>query len=76
MPHIEIKCYPGRSEDIKQACADAVAVQVAKSLGCDLSAVSVSIKEVPKENWKDQVFDSQIMADEAALYVKPGYKCE
>ncbi len=75
MPHVEIKCYPGRSEEVKKKCAEKVAAEVAELLGCNISAVSVAIKEVEKENWKEQVYDGQIFADEKALYVKPGYTC-
>ena len=42
-------------------------------MGCNLSSVSVAIKEVRQEDWKEQVFDGQIFADEDALYVKPGF---
>lgn len=76
MPHVEIKCYPGRSEEIKKACAEKVAAQVAESLGCPSTAVSVSIKEIPQEDWKNKVYDGQIMADKDSLYVEPGYTCE
>ena len=76
MPHVEIKCYPGRSEEVKQKCADAVASEVAKLLGCNLTAVSVSIKEIEQSDWKDEVYNRQIMADQDSLYVKPGYTCD
>ena len=39
MPHIEIKCFPGRTEDVKQACADKVAAIVAETLGCNTTAL-------------------------------------
>ena len=74
MPHIEIKCYPGRSEEVKQACADKVAAVAAETLGCPITAVSVAIKEVEQADWKEKVYDGQIMADQKALYVKPGYE--
>ena len=58
MPHVEIKCYPGRTEEVKRACAEKVASDVAETLGCPVTAVSVSIKEVSQENWKD-VYNGQ-----------------
>lgn len=73
MPHIEINCYPGRSEEIKQNCADKVAAVVAESLGCNLSSVSVAIKEVEQPNWPD-FYKTRIVADPEVLYVKPGYE--
>ena len=76
MPHVEINCYPGRTEEIKKDCAEKVASLVAGSLGCNLSSVSVSIKEIPQEEWKDKIYDGRLMADTDSLYVKPGYTCE
>lgn len=76
MPHIEIKCFPGRSDEQKTLCAEKVAQAAAEALGCDLSSVSVAIKEVEKENWKKDVWDKQIVPDEKYLYKKPEYKCD
>ena len=73
MPHIEISCYPGRSEEIKKNCADKVAATVAESLGCNITSVSVAIKEVEQTDWKD-FYNNTIIADQDALYVKPGYE--
>ena len=75
MPHVVIKCFPGRTEEVKQACADRVAADVAEALGVNLSSVSVAIKEVPKEDWKN-VYDNEIMTEKADLYKEPGYTCD
>lgn len=76
MPHIEIKCYSGRSDDQKRKCAEKIAEDVAEILGCDLSSVSVAIKDIEKEDWKEKVWDANIIIDEEYLYKKPGYSCE
>ena len=76
MPHIEIKCFPGRSEEQKTLCAEKVAQAAAEALGVKPSSVSVAIKEVEKENWKKDVWDTQIVPDEKDLYKKPGYTCD
>ena len=76
MPHVEIKCYPGRTEEQKKLCAERIAEDIALTLGCELKSVSVTIKEVQKEDWKKDVWDAQIVADEELLYKKPGYTCE
>ncbi|MBQ5417830.1 MAG: tautomerase family protein [Oscillospiraceae bacterium] len=75
MPHVEIKCYPGRTDEQKLECADRVARAVSETLGCDISHVSVAVKEVEKADWKEQVWDKMIVPDEKYLYKKPGYKC-
>lgn len=74
MPHIEIKCYPGRSDEQKKLCAEKVAKAAAEALGLSTSTVSVAIKEIEKENWKKDVWDKQIVPDEKYLYKKPEYK--
>lgn len=76
MPHVEIKCYPGRTEAQKQALADKVAEDVAEILGSSLSSVSVSIQDVPQENWKTEVWEPSILPEYDRLYKKPGYHCE
>lgn len=75
MPHIEIKCYPGRTEEVKALCAKRTAEVIAETMGCDLSAVSVAIVEIPKEDWKEKVWDVSIAPEMEALYQKPGYTC-
>lgn len=76
MPHVEIKCYPGRTEDVKKNCAEKVAEVVAQTLGCGIGSVSVAIKEVEQENWKKDVWDVQIAAEPEKLYRKPEYTCD
>ena len=76
MPHVEIKCYPGRTEEQKLMCAEEVTAAIVKTMGCEASSVSVAIKEINKEDWKNEVWDPQIIAESDALYRKPGYTCE
>lgn len=76
MPHVEIKCFPGRTEEQKNECAAKIAEDIAKTLGCRLESVSVAIKEVAEDDWKADVWNAQIVADEEFLYKKPGYTCD
>ncbi len=76
MPHIEIKCFTGRTDEQKRQCAEKVAEAVAETLGCKLSSVSVAVKDCPPEEWKAEVWDKSIVPDEPYLYKKPGYTCE
>ena len=76
MPHVEINCYPGRTEEVKQKCAEKIAEDIAATLGCNLSSVSVTIREVLQEDWKAQVWDEKIMTSGETLYKKPGYTCD
>jgi 4-oxalocrotonate tautomerase len=76
MPHVEIKCYPGRTEEVKTKCAEAVAKAISETMGCDTSSVSIAIKEIEKEDWKAKVWDTQITPEMDSLYKKPGYTCD
>lgn len=73
MPHVEIFCYPGRSDEQKTGCAEKVAEAVAQTLGCDTSSVSVTVKEIRKEDWKEKIWDAKIIPDDSEMYKKPGY---
>lgn len=76
MPHVEIKCYPGRTEERKRRLAEKIAEDVAEILELNVSSVSVAIKEIPKDDWKEKVWDVSIVPDDEYLYKKPGYRCE
>lgn len=74
MPHVVIKCFPGRSEEVKKACADKIAEDIAETLGVNLTSVSVAVHEVAKEDWPN-VYHDEIMTDKT-LYKEPGYTCD
>ena len=76
MPHVEIKCFPGRTDDQKRKCAEKIADVIADTLGCKTSSVSVAIKDIPEDEWKTKVWDSSIVPDDQYLYKRPGYTCE
>lgn len=73
MPHVEIKCFSGRTDEQKMRCAEKIAEDIAEILGCDTSSVSVAIKDVPQKDWKEKVWDADIVPDGKYLYKKPGY---
>ena len=74
MPHVEIKCFPGRTEEQKTKCAEEVTKAITETMGCPASSVSIAIKEIDQDDWKEKVWDTQIAPDNG-LYKKPGYTC-
>ena len=76
MPHVDIKCFSGRTEQQKKECAEKIAEVIAETLRCKTSSVSVAIKDVSEDEWKEKVWDVSIVPDEKYLYKKPGYSCE
>ncbi len=76
MPHVDIKCFTGRTDQQKKECADKIAQVIAETLGCKTTSVSVAIKDVSQEDWKAEVWDKSIIPDQQYLYKKPGYTCD
>ena len=76
MPHVEIKCYPGRTEERKQLCTEKIVQSLTEALGCPASSITVAITEIPQEDWKKTVWDVSIAPAVDSLYKKPEYTCE
>ncbi|MBQ1660891.1 MAG: tautomerase family protein [Treponema sp.] len=71
MPHITIQMYPGRSEEIKKRLAEAVLDAASKELKREKAHFSVSVVDVPQEEWKEKVYD-KVIADPNTI-IQPGY---
>ena len=70
MPHINIKMYPGRSEEVKAKLAKHTKEFMVKELEMDEKFISVSVEEIDKEKWQSEVMDK--IKDEE-LYEKPNF---
>ena len=68
MPHVAITMIPGRDEETKRALAQKTQAFLVQELGIDPKFVSVSIQDVPMEDWQKSM--EQFPDD--ILYVKPG----
>lgn len=73
MPHIVVKMYKGRTEETKMEIANILADAMSEKCGIDRSAISVAIEDIPKENWKEEVYDKELNSDNKNLYIKPNY---
>ena len=74
MPHVIVKLWPGRSEPQKQKLVESVTKAVTTSLGYSDEAVSVSLQEVPSDQWTEKVYRPDILGTAGRLYKKPGYR--
>ena len=74
MPHIVVKCYPGRTEEQKKEAAEKITKVIEETFGSKASSISVVIQEVAPEDWKEQVWDTEIAPNAEALYKEPGYQ--
>ncbi len=68
MPHVAITMIPGRDDAAKRALALKAQEFLVKELGIDPQFVSVSIEDIPMEDWQKSM--EQFPDD--ILYVKPG----
>lgn len=68
MPHIAITMIPGRDEAAKRTLAQNVQEFLVKELSVEPKFVSVSIQDIPMENWQKSM--EQFTDD--ILYIKPG----
>lgn len=73
MPHIVVKLWTGRNEEIKANLAKKIADTVVEELKVDIGDVSVAIEEVNRSDWGEQVYKREI-TDNSNLYVKPDYE--
>lgn len=73
MPHVSVKLYPGRTEEQKKQLAEAIAKDVIEVLGSKPESVSVSIEDVPAEEWREKVVRPEIVEKADRVYRKPGY---
>ena len=73
MPHVSVKMYPGRSEKEKAELAEAIMQDVMDIIGAGRSSISVAIEEISPQEWKEKVYEPEIMEKSDKLYIKPGY---
>ncbi len=73
MPHVSVKLYPGRSEELKNRLAEQIVKDVVSILGSGEDSVSVVIEEIQPADWTETVYKPDILNRWEKLYKKPGY---
>lgn len=73
MPHITVQMYPGRDDEIKKRLADALVKTAAKELERGPEHFSVSIEDVPQDEWDEKVYKAAIDPQNTNVFVRPGY---
>ena len=75
MPHIVVKLWPGRNDEIKNSLAQKIANAVVEELKVDIGDVSVVFEEVSRSNWGERVYKKEIK-DNPNVCLKPNYEYE
>lgn len=74
MPHVDIKCFPrDLNDEQKAALAEDIAGVIMRHLESKEGSVSVALNQVQPEEWKAQVWDTEIAPKMDELIKKPGY---
>ncbi|HBM7635968.1 TPA: tautomerase PptA [Enterobacter asburiae] len=74
MPHVDIKCFPrDLNDEQKAALAEDIAEVIIRHFNSKDSSVSVALNQVNQEDWKAQVWDTEISPKLDELIKKPGY---
>jgi 4-oxalocrotonate tautomerase len=73
MPHVIVKLWPGKSEQLKNRLAEAITKDVTDVLHYGEESVSVAMEEVQSQDWAEKVYKPDIQSKWDRLYKKPGY---
>lgn len=73
MPHISVKCYPGRSEEQKKALARKITEDVKEIMNATEETISVTIEDIQPEDWESTVKNVEILPKADVMYKKPKY---
>ncbi len=74
MPHVDIICFPrDLNDEQKTALAEDIAEVIIRHFNSKDSSVSVALNQVNQEDWKAQVWDTEIGPKLDELIKKPGY---
>lgn len=73
MPHVIVKLYPGRSEQLKTQLAEELTKSVMNVLNFGEEVVSVAIEEIDPKDWAEKVYQPDILDKPEKIYKKPGY---
>ena len=74
MPPVDIKCFPrDLNAEQKAALAEDIAEVIIRHFNSKDSSVSVALNQVNQEDWKAQVWDTEIGPKLDELIKKPGY---
>ncbi len=76
MPHIIIKLWPGRTMEQKRAVCVPIGKALHEATGIDLAHISVSIEEVPQEEWDGKIRKGELVEKASEIVIPEGTKAE
>ena len=73
MPHVIVKLWPGKSDQQKTRLAEAITKDVMNIFSYGEGAVSVAMEEIKPADWKEKVYQPDILNTPDEIFKKPGY---
>ena len=73
MQHVIVKLWPGQSEAKKRRLAERITQDVMEAFDYGEESVSVAFEEISETDWKEKVYEPDIVSQPEKLYKKPGY---
>ncbi len=74
MPHVKIKHFPASINDHeKEIFIKAVSSAVLNLFKCDLSAISIAMEPVEIKDWRERVYEPEIIQQKKLLIKLPDY---
>jgi len=74
MPHVNVKLWPGKTEEQKRRLAEAITKDVVSILDYGEESVTVALEEIKRQDWTEKVYNPEIQSKPDTLYKKPGYE--
>ena len=73
MPHITVQMYPGRDDELKKRLSEAPVKTASEDLNRGKEHFSVSVEDVPQDEWNEKVYKNAIDPENKTVFVRPGY---
>lgn len=73
MPHVNVRMYPGRTDEQKRALTAKIIEAFDEALDIPSNWLTVAIEEVDPDDWMADVVGPEIRAKQQLLYKEPEY---
>lgn len=73
MPHVIVKLWPGKSDEQKRQLTERITEDVMEVFHYGEESISIAFEEVKSSEWREKVFEPDILKKQSQLYKKPGY---
>lgn len=73
MPHVNVKLYPGRSDEQKKAFTQSVIEAMQECLGVESKYVTVAFEEISPDDWQEVVVKPELIGKRELLTKEPEY---